>query len=39
MSNAFQTIQKAMLLELAYPTSSVQLPLTPNFRRRPKLLW
>ncbi|GHT54017.1 ATPase [Bacteroidia bacterium] len=39
MSKAFQTIQKAMLLELAYPTSSVQMPLSPNFRRRPKLLW
>ncbi|MDR1119468.1 MAG: AAA family ATPase [Dysgonamonadaceae bacterium] len=39
MNKAFQTIQKAMLLELAYPTSSVQMPLSPNFRRRPKLLW
>ncbi|MDR1382611.1 MAG: AAA family ATPase [Planctomycetaceae bacterium] len=39
MNEAFQTIQKAMLLELAYPTSAVQMPLAPNFRRRPKLLW
>ncbi|MDR0811845.1 MAG: AAA family ATPase [Paludibacter sp.] len=39
MNKAFQTIQKAMLLELAYPTSAVQMPLAPNFRRRPKLLW
>ncbi|MDR1369037.1 MAG: AAA family ATPase [Dysgonamonadaceae bacterium] len=39
MSKAFQTIQKTMLLELAYPTSSTQMPLMPNFRKRPKLLW
>jgi len=39
MSLAFQTIQKAMLLELAYPTSSTQMPLLQNFRRQPKLLW
>ena len=39
MSTAFQTIQTAMLLELAYPTSVTQMPLLPNFRKRPKLLW
>jgi len=39
ISLAFQTIQKAMLLELAYPTSSTQMPLMQNFRRQPKLLW
>ena len=39
MSLAFQTIQSAMLLELAYPTSSTQMPLMPNFRKKPKLLW
>jgi predicted AAA+ superfamily ATPase len=39
MSRAFQTVQKAMLLELVYPTSAVRMPLAPNFRRRPKLLW
>jgi predicted AAA+ superfamily ATPase len=39
MSLAFQTIQKAMLLELVYPTSSVQMPLMQNFRRQPKLIW
>ena len=39
MSLAFQTIQKAMLLELAYPTSATQMPLMPNFRKKPKLLW
>lgn len=39
MSLAFQTIQKAMLLELAYPTSQTQMPLSQNFRKHPKLLW
>jgi predicted AAA+ superfamily ATPase len=39
MSLAFQTIQKAMLLELVYPTSSVQMPLMQNFSRQPKLIW
>ena len=39
MSTAFQTIQKAMLLELVYPTASCQMPLIQNFRQRPKLIW
>ncbi|MCL1934265.1 MAG: AAA family ATPase [Candidatus Azobacteroides sp.] len=39
MSLAFQTIQKAMLLELVFPTSSTQMPLIPNHRQRPKLIW
>jgi predicted AAA+ superfamily ATPase len=39
ISAAFQTIQKAMLLELVYPASETQMPLLPNFRKRPKLIW
>lgn len=39
MSGAFQIISKAMLLELVYPTSNVQIPMMPNMRKRPKLLW
>jgi predicted AAA+ superfamily ATPase len=39
MSLAFQTIQKAMLLELVFPTSDTQMPLTSNRRQRPKLIW
>ena len=39
MSEAFQTIAKAMLTELVYPTSDTQIPLMQNFRKRPKLLW
>jgi predicted AAA+ superfamily ATPase len=39
ISLAFQTIQKAMLLELVYPTSETRMPLLQNFRKRPKLIW
>jgi predicted AAA+ superfamily ATPase len=39
MSLAFQTIQKAMLLELVFPVSNTQMPLMPNHRQRPKLIW
>ena len=39
ISLAFQTIQKAMLLELVFPTSSTQMPLMTNQRQRPKLIW
>ena len=39
MSEAFQIIAKAMLTELVYPTSDTQVPILPNFKRRPKLLW
>ena len=36
---AFQTMQKAMLLDLVYPTLETQFPLIQNFRKRPKLIW
>jgi len=39
ISFAFQTIQKAMLLDLIYPTSETRMPLMQNFRKRPKLIW
>ena len=39
ISMAFQTIQKAMLLELVYPTSETRMPLLQNFRKHPKLIW
>ena len=39
ISTAFQTIQKAMLLDLIYPTSETQMPVMQNFRKRPKLAW
>jgi len=39
ISVAFQTIKKAMLLDLVYPTSEARMPLLQNFRKRPKLIW
>jgi predicted AAA+ superfamily ATPase len=39
ISAAFQTIQKAMLLDLVYPTSETQIPLLQNFKKHPKLIW
>ena len=39
ISEAFQTLSKAMLMELVYPTAEVQSPVLPNQRRKPKLLW
>lgn len=39
MSEAFRTLEKTMLLELVYPTSSPVVPLAPEPKRSPKLLW
>ena len=39
MSEAFQTINKAMLLELVYPSMEARLPVFPSLRKHPKLLW
>lgn len=39
MGDAFRALEKTMLLELVYPTTSTKLPLTRELRRAPKLLW
>lgn len=39
MGEAFRLMQKAMILELVYPATATQLPLIPEMRRMPKLLW
>lgn len=39
MSEAFRTLEKAMLLELAYPVTATTIPLIGQQRRAPKLLW
>jgi len=39
MGEAFRLLEKAMLLELSYPTTSTELPLFPDFKKSPKLLW
>lgn len=39
VGDAFRTLQKAMLLELVYPTTETRLPLNSDLKKRPKLLW
>ena len=39
MGEALRTMEKAMLLELSYPTVSTLLPLQPDMNKSPKLLW
>ena len=39
MKEAFLTLQKSMLLETAYPTNSVRMPLQEQFTKHPKLFW
>lgn len=39
VGEAFRTLQKALLLELVYPTNSVQMPLVSELKRAPKLCW
>lgn len=39
VSEAFSKLQKAMLLELAYPTKSTAIPALPDLGCSPKLFW
>ena len=39
MGEAMRTLEKAMVLELVYPTTQTAMPALPNMRRQPKLLW
>lgn len=39
VGEAFRLLEKAMLLELVYPTSSAMLPVVPETKRMPKLIW
>ena len=39
LGEAFRTLEKAMLLELAYPTTATSLPIMPDVKKSPKLLW
>ena len=39
MGTAFRTIEKALLLELVYPTSETKLPILSDFRKKAKLIW
>ena len=39
VGEAFRLLEKAMLMELVYPTSSPIQPVIPETRRKPKLIW
>ena len=39
VGEALRTIERALLLELSHPVTSEQVPLMPNYKRKPKLLW
>lgn len=39
VGEAFRLLEKAMILELVYPISSTQMPIIPETKRRPKLIW
>jgi predicted AAA+ superfamily ATPase len=36
---AFRTLEKAMLVELSYSTTVTDLPIIPDLKKSPKLLW
>lgn len=39
VGEAFRLLQKAMLLELVYPTTRTEAPVITELRRQPKLIW
>lgn len=39
VGEAFRLLEKAMLLEMVYPVSSTQMPIIPETKRMPKLIW
>lgn len=39
VGNAFRTLEKTLLLELVYPLTSSSLPILPDLKKSPKLLW
>ncbi len=39
VGEAFRTLEKTMLLELCYPTAQTNIPIIPDHKKRPKLLW
>ena len=39
MGEAFRILEKAMLVELVYPTTSASLPFIPDYKKSPRLHW
>ena len=39
IGDAMRTLEKALVLELSYPTTLTTAPIQPQFQKSPKLLW
>ncbi len=39
VGEAFRLLEKAMLVEMVFPTTSTQVPALPELKRMPKLIW
>jgi uncharacterized protein len=39
IAEALRTLEKALLLELVYPTTETRLPARKDLKKRPKLMW
>ena len=39
VGDAMRTLEKALVLELSYPTSLTSVPIQPQLQKSPKLLW
>lgn len=39
VGNAFRTLEKTLLLELVYPQTTATMPILPDLKKSPKLLW
>jgi predicted AAA+ superfamily ATPase len=39
MGEAFRVLEKTMLMELVYPTTSFSVPLLADYKKSPKLIW
>lgn len=39
MGEALRVLEKAMLLELIYPSTLTQIPIQPNYKKSPRLQW
>jgi uncharacterized protein len=39
MAEAFRLLEKTMLLEIVYPSTSTNLPIVPNYKKSPRLHW
>jgi len=39
MGTAFRILEKALLVELVYPTSETKLPILVDYRKKPKIIW